>query len=99
MREDVHSRQLDEHIRTEKGPKNHQVSVIGKFLPIFDEKWKDPAYRRAFAPPKQILSQLNAKLQEGEYKTVSSVGLARAHRIGEIDAEVRDLLGVFDAWA
>lgn len=99
MGQDVQSRLLDERIRTSKGAQNHQVSIIGKFLPVFTANWADPAYRRAIAPPKQVLSQLNGKLQEESYNTVSSIGLARAHRIGEIDSEVKDLLGVFDAWA
>jgi ABC-type thiamine transport system ATPase subunit len=83
---------LDEKVRHSKSGSNHTASINTAFKPEFDKLWKDPLYRLRVCPPKQVISQLNQKLQKEGLKPVSLTGLARAHRKSEIPAEVADLL-------
>lgn len=97
MENDVFSRLLDERIRAETGSHNHAVSVTAEFKPAFDEAWSDPAYRLKVCPPKQVVSAINALLNDSGHKTVSMTALARAHRKSEIPAELAGLLHLVES--
>jgi len=92
METDVFSRMLDEQLRSQVTATQHAVSVMSVFKPEFDRRWAEPEFRLSSSPPKQILAHLNDRLQATGHKAVSVSGLARAHRSGEIDSEVVDLL-------
>jgi hypothetical protein len=97
MESDVFGRLLDERLRAEVGGTKHAVSVTTAFKSEFDAAWTDARFRLATCPPKQVVSKLNAKLQENGLKPVSLTGLARAHRRSEIAPEVADLLRQIEA--
>lgn len=99
MESEVFGRLLDERFKEEVSGSKHAVSVTTSFKPEFDAKWSEPSYRLEICPPKQIISKLNSKLQDGGFKAVSLTGLARGHRRSEIPQEVVDLLGLIDAQA
>ena len=84
MESEVFGRLLDERFREEVSGSKHAVSVTTSFKPEFDQRWSDPDYRLEICPPKQIVSKLNAKLQDNGFKAVSLTGLARGHRRSEL---------------
>ena len=66
------------------------------FKAAFDREWTSEAYRLKTCPPKQIISQLNIRLQASNKKAVSAIGLARAHRKSEVDPEMKSVLEGLD---
>lgn len=99
MENDVFGRLLDERFKEDVSGSKHAVSVTTSFKPEFDADWSDPSYRLEISPPKQIISKLNSKLQDGGFKAVSLTGLARSHRRSEIPQELVDLLTLIDSRA
>lgn len=75
------------------GPTTHRVNIIEAFEPQFAESWADPARRLGLVPPKEVMSQFNADAVARGGRPVSAAKLAKAARLGEIDAEVAS---VFD---
>lgn len=99
MESEVFGRLLDERFKEDVTGSKHAVSVTTSFKPEFDALWSVPSYRLEICPPKQIISRLNSKLQDGGFTAVSLAGLARSHRRSEIPQEVVDLLSTIDAQA
>lgn len=88
MESEVFSRLLAERLSEEVAASRHSVTVTQAYKTEFDRAWAHSDFRRDTCPPKQVIAALNARLQGAGQKTVSISALARAHRRGEIDAEV-----------
>lgn len=74
------------------GPNTHRVTIIEDFEPIFAEAWADPMLRLGLVPPKEVMSQFNLEAVARGGRPVSAAKLAKAARLGEIDAEVGSVL-------
>lgn len=94
MKATIFSRLLDERKRAEReaGTGRHEVSITEEFMPIFEELWQDPEWRLHSAPAKDVLSALNAKLQDSSHKAVSSRSLSGRIHAREVPPEMLDLL-------
>lgn len=92
MENDIFARMLDEEIRVKKSASAHQVTITGDFKTRFSKDWKDLAWRVQVAPPKQVLSALNQRLQDSKHNTVSVESLARNLHKTEIPREMQELL-------
>jgi energy-coupling factor transporter ATP-binding protein EcfA2 len=75
------------------GPTSHRVNVIEEFEPQFAADWAELDRRLGLVPPKEVMSQFNAEAVARNGRPVSAAKLAKAARVGEIDAEI---MGVFD---
>ncbi|SRR6266516_6953697 len=92
MESAIFSRMLDEKLRAEKAASAHAVTVTTAFKTEFDILWEDPRWRLDVAPPKQLLSSVNQRLQSQKFKAVSTERLASALAFDEIPAEMRGAL-------
>ncbi len=99
MENEVFGRLLDEQLRRNVSGAKHAVTVTAEFKPVFDTAWRSAKYRLKVCPPKQIVAQLNQKLQANGHRAVSMAALARAHRAAEIPEEVKGLLTDIEAAA
>lgn len=96
MEDEIFSRMLDEHSREVVSDRAHRVTVTTAFRKDFEEKWARPDWRLLVAPPKQVLSALNARLQGAHFRTVSSEKLAGSLTQDEIASEMRFVLEQVD---
>jgi len=92
LKDHVFGRMLAERARVEVSAKRDLSVVMTEFSKEFELNWKDPLYRLYKSPAKDILSAVNRELQVGGYRTVTSRGLATAHRIEEIAPEMAGVL-------
>jgi hypothetical protein len=93
LRGKVFARSLAAAEEERVGPTTHRVKIIEDFEPKFAEAWADPALRLGLVPPKEVMSQFNLEAVTRGGRPVSAAKLAKAARLGEIDAEVAS---VFD---
>lgn len=84
----VFGQMLPERLETEVSARRDPIQVMTSFKKEFDQLWKDEVYRLHSAPAKQVLSELNHKLQEASFRPVSTRALATAHRIEDIAPEM-----------
>ncbi|MEU5724982.1 AAA family ATPase [Micromonospora sp. NPDC047738] len=70
----------------------HRATIMEDARNQFDLNWSNESYRRSAAPPKKILSAVNAGLQALGKKAVSFDALARGLRREEIDPEMAHVL-------
>jgi energy-coupling factor transporter ATP-binding protein EcfA2 len=83
---------LGEQIGLEKPSGKHVSTITSKFKEEFDIKWHDPLWRLYACPAKDVLSELNRRLRDGGYRSISVRSLATAHRAYEIPPEMVALL-------
>jgi energy-coupling factor transporter ATP-binding protein EcfA2 len=95
----VFSRMLGERIRFEVSAQRHLTTVAADFKKEFDHLWKDRLFRLERSPPKEILSEVNAKLVAAGHKSVSARALARAHRADELPHELVSVFGTIEEMA
>ncbi len=99
MESDVFGKMLTERIKVEKSASRHETVVMATFKTEFDALWSDRQFRLDSSPAKDVISELNIKLKEGGYKTVSRRSLASQHRVGDIDVEMAEFLRKVEAAA
>ncbi len=97
MGNDVFARMLSERLREEVSAKKDPVDVMTSYKAEFDALWLDPAFRLRRSPPKQVIAEINKRLQASGGKAVSISSLARAHRLKEVPDEVLEVLTPVDA--
>jgi predicted ATPase len=88
----VFARFNDERSRTERSGQMHQVSLTEKHGEEFAKLWVDRDWRRRMCPPKDVISEVNRKLQDSGKTAVSVRSLSRELRAHEIPGEMRDAL-------
>jgi hypothetical protein len=92
MENDVFGRLLDEQLREKKSANRHAVEITSAYKKEFDALWREPEFRLASAPAKQVIARLNERLQSAGHKAVSARALASAHRRQEIPEEMASVL-------
>lgn len=92
----IFSRMQEERIRERLGPKADRVRIATEFKTEFDARWEDVEWRLTVAPPKEIIHGLNARLQAGRFKTISSERLAETLVRGEVPLEMAQVLRRID---
>jgi hypothetical protein len=92
MYDDVFSRMLAERVRVGISAKRDVTVITSSFKKEFDLLWQSNVYRLHSTPAKQVLSELNRRLDEAKFRHVSARGLAIAHRINDISSEVSGTL-------
>jgi len=97
MENDVFGKMLSERIRIERSAKRHESVIMTDFKREFDSLWVDRQFRLACCPAKDVISELNNKLKEHSYKTVSRRSLASQHRVGDIAQEMASFLRSVEA--
>ena len=86
------NRRVYELQREERSAERHPVSIADAYSAEFETEWRDPVFRVSRAPAKDLLSDLNTKLQAAGFKAVSARALSREMGADELDAEVVGLL-------
>jgi predicted ATPase len=86
------ARYLDVRTVAERSAERHAVSVSEHYLKLFESLWTDSEWALFMSPAKEVLSGLNRRLQEDNYKAVSARGLAARIRAHEVPSEMRDAL-------
>jgi len=71
--------------------------VLHEALRDFDRLWGAAGNRLFLCPAKEVVSELNQRLQTGGHNAVSPVGLARVLRQDEIPDEMTVVLGEIEA--
>jgi AAA domain, putative AbiEii toxin, Type IV TA system len=71
---------------------SRREKMLGEALAAFDALWADPAGRRFLCPAKDVLSELNQRLQAEGHKAVTARRLAGDLRAAEIPAEAEQLV-------
>jgi len=94
----VFARYLDERLSTERAATRHGVSITEHYTTEFDKLWEDPSVRLAMAPPKEILHNLNGRLQSTGFKAVSVRSLSQRIPPNNVPAEMRNLLLHIDSY-
>ena len=92
MESDVFGRMLTERIKVEKSASRHETVVMAAFKTEFDAHWIDRQFRLDSCPAKDVISELNKRLKDAGYKTVSRRSLANRHRAGDIAPEMASFL-------
>ena len=92
MGEYVFGQMLGQRIEAEVSAKRDATQVTSDFKKEFDELWKDAEYRLRVAPAKRVLSGINRRLQEANFRSMSDYKLAAAHRVDEIPPELSGTL-------
>lgn len=93
----VFARALEAKRVAEIGARSHGVSVTERFQKEFDRHWNDPDFRRSVVPPKEVMHELNRKLQAAGLKPISARRLASEIECDELDDEAIDLLREIEA--
>ncbi|MFG2053933.1 ATP-dependent endonuclease [Micromonospora sp. NPDC048930] len=70
----------------------HRATIMQEARDQFALDWSNESYRRSVAPPKKVLSTVNAGLQSLGKKAVSFDAIAHTLREDEIDAEMAHVL-------
>lgn len=92
LRGKVFSRFLAERDLEKRSGRMHLVSIAEEAIVEFDKNWNDYAWRLGVVPPKEVLSALNARIQEVGGKSVSMRGLSARLRADEISTEMRGII-------
>jgi hypothetical protein len=71
---------------------DHRVQALEDAKAEFDAVWQSHDERLAMCPPKDLLSDLNKKLQAGGWSTLSFEALAKALTEDEVPSEVVNVL-------
>jgi predicted ATPase len=71
---------------------DHRVQALEKAKAEFDAAWESHDERLSMCPPKDVLSDLNKKLQAGGWRTLSFEALAKALTADEVPSEVVNVL-------
>lgn len=88
----VFGQMLSEQIELEKPSGKHVSTTTSEFKNEFDQRWQDALWRLYSCPAKDVLSELNQRLRDGGYRSVSVRALASEHRAYEIPPEMIALL-------
>ena len=65
---------------------------MASFKTEFDGLWGNLRFRLDSCPAKDVIAELNNRLKEARYRTVSRRSLASQHRVGEIPSEMTAFL-------
>jgi hypothetical protein len=71
--------------------------VLEEALRDFEALWREPKNHLALCPAKEVMAELNQRLQGAKHKAVSSVALARKLLPNEIALELADLVMEIEA--
>lgn len=92
LRDKVLSRHLANKIEQEKGSGKSVVTVNDECLKAFVKAWSDHEWRLTSVPAKDVLSGVNARIQEAGGKAVSARNLSSRMLSHEIPIEMREFL-------
>jgi len=92
MRGTVQTRALAQAEEEALGSGLNRAAITERFEPAFELQWSNPETRLGMAPPREVISSLNARLMEGECRAISAAKLARRIRQPEIDNEITGVL-------
>jgi energy-coupling factor transporter ATP-binding protein EcfA2 len=99
MESDVFGQMLTECIKVEKSATRHESVVMASFKTEFDGLWGNLRFRLDSCPAKDVIAELNNRLKEAGYRTVSRRSLTSQHRVGEIPSEMTAFLNRVEAAA
>ena len=92
MEDHVFAQMLSERMQLEKPTGKHASTITEQFKKEFDEFWKDPEVQLYACPAKDVIAELNKRLQGSGKKAVSARALASSHLAYEISSEMVALL-------
>jgi predicted ATP-dependent endonuclease of OLD family len=88
----VFAQMLSEQMQLEKPTGKHTSTITERFKKEFDELWKDPEFQLYACPAKDVIAELNKRLQGSGKKAISARALASSHLAYEIAPEMVALL-------
>ena len=79
-----------------KQPGTDYATINQQLLEEFESIWKDWSKRRDIVPGKELLSQLNQRLQQECSVTITPAGIISAMQQDEVPDEISNLIGQLD---
>lgn len=96
MQHSVFARLLAEENKDAEA-RRRQVPTTERVAEEFEHHWKDPRWRLAHCPPKELLHKLNLALDVNGHKPLNARRLAAGMRVEEIDPEMADIIREVEA--